>query len=137
MWLVESILNFTALHVKQYYVSHKFDASDFQDLIQIVFVFEEIKGIDFGQINFSAIKKASMHKLCMLRLFLLPKNLRRFIFLHGFGQFRYNLKQVADDAVIRRFEKRCFRIAVNHDDNFTVIHACQMLNSTADTCSNI
>ena len=41
--LVWSIRNFTALHGKQYHVSHKFDTSDFQDLIQIVFVLSKSK----------------------------------------------------------------------------------------------
>ena len=41
--LVGSIQSFTALHRKEYYVSHKFDTSDFQDLIQIVFVLSKSK----------------------------------------------------------------------------------------------
>ncbi len=42
-WLVGSIWNFTALLNKQYFVSHKFDASDLKDLTQIVFILRKLK----------------------------------------------------------------------------------------------
>ena len=42
-WLVGSIWNFTVLQDKSYYVSKRFDAADFDDLLQIVFMLRKLK----------------------------------------------------------------------------------------------
>jgi hypothetical protein len=42
-WLVGSIWNFTLLQGNEYFVSHKFDASDLEDLTQIVFILRRLK----------------------------------------------------------------------------------------------
>jgi hypothetical protein len=42
-WLVGSIWNFTLLQGNEYFVSHKFDASDLESLTQIVFVLRRLK----------------------------------------------------------------------------------------------
>jgi hypothetical protein len=42
-WLVGSIWNFTVLYENEYYVSRKFDASDLEDLKQIVFILRNLK----------------------------------------------------------------------------------------------
>jgi hypothetical protein len=42
-WLVGNIWNFTLLQGNEYFVSHKFDASDLEDLTQIVFILRRLK----------------------------------------------------------------------------------------------
>ncbi len=42
-WLVGSIWNFTVLEGKEYFVSRKFDAADFDDLLQIVYILRKLK----------------------------------------------------------------------------------------------
>jgi hypothetical protein len=42
-WLVGSIWNFTLLQGNEYFVSHKFDASDLESLTQIVFILRRLK----------------------------------------------------------------------------------------------
>lgn len=42
-WLVGSIWNFTLLQGNEYFVSPKFDASDLEDLTQIVFILRKLK----------------------------------------------------------------------------------------------
>ncbi|PWK28179.1 hypothetical protein LV89_00957 [Arcicella aurantiaca] len=42
-WLVGSIWNFTLLQGSEYFVSHKFDASNLEDLTQIVFILRRLK----------------------------------------------------------------------------------------------
>jgi hypothetical protein len=42
-WLVGSIWNFTLLLGSDYFVSHKFDATDIKDLAQIIFILRELK----------------------------------------------------------------------------------------------
>ena len=44
-WLVGSIWNFTVLDENIYYVSRKFDAADFEDLVQIVFILRKLKDL--------------------------------------------------------------------------------------------
>ncbi|MDZ7934620.1 MAG: hypothetical protein U5M51_06590 [Emticicia sp.] len=44
-WLVGSIWNFTILNQNEYFVSKKFDAADFEDLNQIVFILRKLKDL--------------------------------------------------------------------------------------------
>jgi hypothetical protein len=44
-WIVGSIWNFTLLQHKEYYVSRKFDAADYEDLLQIVFILRKLKDL--------------------------------------------------------------------------------------------
>ncbi len=44
-WIVESIWNFTILDGKQYFVSRKFDAANFEQLLQIVFILRKLKSM--------------------------------------------------------------------------------------------
>ena len=48
-WLVGSIWNFTVLQDNQYFVSRKFDAGDYQDLLQIVFILRKLKALILGR----------------------------------------------------------------------------------------
>jgi hypothetical protein len=42
-WIVGSIWNFTILLNNEYYVSRKFDAADYEELLQIVFILRHLK----------------------------------------------------------------------------------------------
>ena len=44
-WLVGSIWNFTLLIEEKYFVSKKFDASDLEDLKQIIYILRKLKDL--------------------------------------------------------------------------------------------
>src|ERR1700722_783523 len=48
------------------------------------------------------------------------------------AQLRDNLKQVADQAVVRHFENRCLGVLVDGDDGAGVLDAGEMLNRTGN-----
>ncbi len=50
-WLVGSIWNFTVLEGKEYFVSRKFDAADFEDLLQIIFILRKLKELILNRSN--------------------------------------------------------------------------------------
>ena len=53
------------------------------------------------------------------------------------GQLGKHLKSVPDDAVIRGFEKRRFRVGVDDNDDFGLVDSSQMLNRSTDPCGNV
>ena len=50
-----------------------------------------------------------------------------------FFQFRHDFKEIADDAVVGEFENRCIGIFIDGNDQFSILNAQFMLDSTGNT----
>src|SRR4029077_9683054 len=58
------------------------------------------------------------------------------LFARG-GQFRHDLEEIADDAVVGHLEDRCFLVLVDRHDGLAVLHAGEMLDRAGDADGDI
>ena len=59
------------------------------------------------------------------------------LLLERFFQRGNSVKQVSNKAVIRNLENGCFFVLIDGNDDFTVLHARQMLDGTGNANSDI